>query len=592
MKTNADYLFEVSFEVCNKVGGIYTVVKSKAAEMSKQYKNYFLMGPYYKDKLDVEFEEKKVPQNLESIFNELKKEGIICHYGKWQIKGEPDVILIDFIGFAEKQDYLKSKYWEQYQIDSLGSGWDFIEPLVWSTACGKLIEKFSNLNKDKKIVGHFHEWLSGFGLLHLKSVKSNAKTVFTTHATMLGRTIAGSGENLYDMLDNINPEYEAKKRGVNDKFSTEKACALNTDIFTTVSEITQIEAEKLLGRKAEVLVLNGLDINKFPSFEETSNLHVTSRDKIREFLTYYFYPHYTFDMNHTLTFFIVGRYEFRNKGIDVFIKALGNLNEHLKKKNKKRTVAVLFWIPGDAKNIKSELLENKIFYRHIKNYVESHSREIEKKIVNDIVSNKDLTKRSIFSKDFLINNQRYVKQFKRKNGNPSLTTHNLGNENQDAILNAFKQSGLNNAQEDRVKVILYPVYLTGVDGLIDLPYYEAMCGCHLGVFPSYYEPWGYTPVESAAMGTPAITSDLSGFGMFIKPHLKNKEDDGIFVLERYKKTDDETIKQFTEFLCNFADKDHHERVDSKIDAKELTELTDWKDFVNNYIEAHNKALEK
>ncbi|MFP4111567.1 MAG: glycogen/starch synthase [Candidatus Woesearchaeota archaeon] len=587
METKADYVFEVSFEVCNKVGGIYTVVKSKAAAMKTYYKNYFLIGPYYNDRTDVEFLETEIPEKFREIDEKLKKEGIICHFGKWQIKGEPDTILVDFMGTKDSQNELQKMYWEKYKVDSISSSWDFIEPMLWSTAVGKLIECFGQENKEKKIIGHFHEWLSGFGSLWLKSADSHVKTVFTTHATMLGRSIAGNGRELYNELDNIEPEKTAKELGVMDKFSTEKACAENSDIFTTVSEITGIEAEKLLGKKPDVLVLNGLDEEKFPSFEETSLIHISSKDKIREFLTYFFFPYYQFDMDHTLTFFIVGRYEFRNKGIDLFIKALARLNNYLKEKNSKRTIAALFWIPGDARGIRTELLENKTFYRHIKNYVESHSKEIEKKIVMDIVSNKDLTRRTLFSKEFLISNKRHLNRFRRE-GNPPISTHYLGNEAEDPIEKALRENNLVNNMDDNVKVVHYPVYLNGVDGLIDLPYYEAMCGCHLGVFPSYYEPWGYTPVECASMGVPSLTSDLAGFGRFIKPKLKDRE--GIYVLERFGKSEEESLKNFTDFLCRFSELDHHERVKYKMDAKGSTQLTDWRDFVKFYVEAHNKAL--
>jgi glycogen(starch) synthase len=590
MEVKSEYVFEVSFEVCNKVGGIYTVVKSKAAQMNSHFKNYYLMGPYYKDRQDVEFEETDVPEEFIDVCNELKNEGIECHFGVWQIKGEPKVILVDFEGLKNQENDLKKSYWEHFQIDSLESGWDFIEPLLWSTACGKLIEKFSRKNEGKAISAQFHEWMSGFGQLWIKMTGANVGTVFTTHATILGRSIAGNGMDLYSLLDKIDPEKEAKKLGVSNKFSAERACAQTSNVFTTVSEITSIEAEKLLGRKADVLVLNGLDVGKFPSFEETSFLHIEGREKIREFLTYYFFPYYQFDIDHTLIFFVVGRYEYRNKGLDIFTKALGNLNNYLKKKGSKRTIATIFWIPGDAHGIKTDVLENKTYYRHIKNYVEAHSKDIEKKIVSDIVSSKDLTSRSIFSKEFLLSNKRHLSRFKRQ-GTPPLATHNIGNEENDSILKGFKEQGLNNAEDDRVKVILYPVYLNGVDGLIDLPYYDAMCGCHLGVFPSYYEPWGYTPVESAAMGVPSVCTDLSGFGRFIKPHLKSKTS-GVCVLERYQKSEDEVLSEFTKFLCNYADLEHHERVKYKMDAKNLTQLIDWKEFVKYYIDAHNKSVTK
>jgi len=408
---------------------------------------------------------------------------------------------------------------------------------------------------------------------------------------MLGRSIAGSGDELYGILDHLDPEKEAKKRGVNDKFSVERAAALNADIFTTVSEITAREAEKILGRRAEVLVLNGLDIEKFPTFEETSVKHTNSRKILREFATYYFFPHYTFDMKHALFFFIVGRYEYRNKGIDIFVKALGNLNKKLKEKNSNRTIIAFFWIPTETHGIKVQLLENKTFYRHIKNYVEESEEDRQRRIITELLSGRELTKKTLFTKVFLQQTKRDVLGFRRK-GNPMFSTHNLNNEENDEIISHFKKEGLNNLKEDKVKVISYPVYLTGADGLLDLPYYDAMVGCHLGVFPSYYEPWGYTPLESAALGVPAITSDLSGFGKFIENKTSKQVSSGIFVLKRENRSEKEVVEDFTQMLYTYSTLNHHNRVKNKMDAKKIANLADWKILIENYIKAHNQSLEK
>ena len=591
IKPTADTLFEVSWEICNKVGGIYTVVKSKADRINDKYKNYFLIGPYFKNHADIEFDEETPPEDLISIFEELKNEGIVCHYGSWLIKGEPKTILVDFKGIVSQKDDIKKHLWEDFKIDSMFSNWDFEEPMIWGYAVGRLLDRLSRVYEERKIVVQCHEWLSGFPLLYLKKTNADVGKVFTTHATMLGRSIAGSGDELYGILDHLDPEKEAKKRGVNDKFSVERAAALNADIFTTVSEITAREAEKILGRRAEVLVLNGLDIEKFPTFEETSVKHTNSRKILREFATYYFFPHYTFDMKHALFFFIVGRYEYRNKGIDIFVKALGNLNKKLKEKNSNRTIIAFFWIPTETHGIKVQLLENKTFYRHIKNYVEESEEDRQRRIITELLSGRELTKKTLFTKVFLQQTKRDVLGFRRK-GNPMFSTHNLNNEENDEIISHFKKEGLNNLKEDKVKVISYPVYLTGADGLLDLPYYDAMVGCHLGVFPSYYEPWGYTPLESAALGVPAITSDLSGFGKFIENKTSKQVSSGIFVLKRENRSEKEVVEDFTQMLYTYSTLNHHNRVKNKMDAKKIANLADWKILIENYIKAHNQSLEK
>jgi glycogen synthase len=590
-KVKTDVLFEASFEVCNKVGGIYTVVSSKANITKHYYKNYFLIGPYFEEKAKTDFKLKKLPERFIEAFNNLKNKGIKCYYGVWQIKGEPSTILIDFSSRVHQKDEIKTNIWKDYGIDSYNSKWDYEEPIVWATCVGEVLEELSKVYQNKKIVAQFHEWMSGAALLYLKKQNSSIATVFTTHATMLGRAYAGTGQDLYAKLGDMNPEQEAQKLGVNDKFSTEKACAKHCDVFTTVSEITSIEAEKILGRKADQLLLNGLDISKFPTVEEFSIKHITCRDKIREFLISHFFPYYSFDINHTKFFFIVGRYEFKNKGIDIFIKALGRLNEQLKKENRNENVVAFFWIPQQTHGIKIEILENKNYYRHIKNFVNFHSKKILSNITYDLVSNKDVLKDELFTKDFLHTSKKSIIHFKRK-GVPLLVTHNLNNEKNDPTLHAFANNGLKNNEEDKVKVLLYPVYLDGNDGLIDLAYYDAMAGCHLGVFPSYYEPWGYTPLEAATLGVPSITSDLAGFGRYIETQIRNNDEDGVFVLKRLSKNEDEVVNNFTKILYEFTKKDSREREKNKLHAKELSNLADWKFMIENYIKAHNLAIEK
>ncbi|MBU2561406.1 MAG: hypothetical protein KKD17_03845 [Nanoarchaeota archaeon] len=600
MNNQDRFVFEASWEVCHKVGGIYTVVKSKAALLNEAYPNYFLIGPYFKDIADVEVNEEALPHGFQEVFDELKNEGIVCHFGRWQIKGNPRVILIDFSGYWPKKDAIKKMLWDKFQVDSLFSSGEYDEAIIWSTAAGRFIERFIQKKQERgennlKYVAHFHEWLSGGGLLYLKNSDVKVGTVFTTHATMLGRTLAGSGRNLYDELETINPDAEAKNSGIQAKHTTEKACAQNADVFTTVSEITGIEAEHLLGRKPDVLVLNGLDIEKLPTYEEAAYKHRINREKIHNFLRYYFLPYYYFDIEDTLLLFIVGRYEFKNKGIDLVIQALARLNERLRKEGSKRSVICFIWIPRDVHGVRTDISINKSAYSTIRSFVDDHIPNIEEKIVTNIIKS-GLKKidvsaigGDIFDDEFKHNIKKLEVNF-AKQGNPPLSTHNIPNEYDDIIIRTLIDTGLDNKEDDPVKVIFYPIYLSGVDGLTDLSYYDAMNACHLGLFPSYYEPWGYTPLECAALAVPSMTSDLGGFGRFLLQ--KTTGSSGIYVLKRYKRDMEDVMKEFTDVLYKFAKFNAKERVQQKILAKELANLADWKELIVNYFNAHDLAIKK
>jgi len=593
MEKQADYLFEVSWEICNKVGGIYTVVKSKAAEIMKYYKeNYFAIGPFFPEKVAGEFQEKVPPDKLKHVFEKLRKEGIKCHYGNWLIKGEPNTILVDFSGFASKKDEIKTSLWQNFKIDSLNTQYfDFDEPIIWSYAVGKLIEEIKNVFQDKKIVAQFHEWLAGAGLLYLKQNKVKIGTVFTTHATILGRTMSFANEDLYETFDKINPEKKAYEYGIQAKYLIEKQSAINANVFTTVSEITGLEAEHLLGKKPDILLPNGLDLKKFPTFEEASIKHRLYKERIKEFLMYYFSPYYSFDFDNTLLYFLCGRYEFRAKGIDIFVKALAKLNEKLKKNNSKKTVVAFFWVPGNIRSIKTELLESRAFFDDIKDGIDDNINQIRNKIIYSIVSKKSITEKNIFEEDFMHENKKKVLKLMKK-GNPALATHDLHDEQNDPIIKAFNEAGLLNKKEDRVKVVFYPIYLTGADGLLDLSYYECMQGAHLGVFPSYYEPWGYTPLEAAALGVSSVTTDLAGFGRYVNEKSVQSKTPGIFVLKRLGKKDDEVVKELTNSFYYFSSLSKQERIKNKMEAQRLSSLADWDVLIKNYIEAHNLAIKR
>jgi len=592
MDKKPDMLFEVSWEICNKVGGIFTVVQSKAALIQEHYGNgYFMMGPYFHNKAQAEFQEQMPPEEFKQIFAELQQEGINCHFGKWLIKGTPNTILIECSDFASQKDNIKKELWEKFQIDSLGTTfYDFDEPTIWAYACGKLIEKAASAFQNKQIAMQAHEWLSGAAILYLKARKVRVGCVFTTHATMLGRTMSGHNIDIYNTLDQVDPDAEAKRFGIQSKYSTEKACAHNAEVFTTVSEITGLEAEKLLGKKPDVLLPNGLDMAKFPTFDELSIRHKILKQKIREFLMFYFFPYYSFNLSKTLIFFICARYEYHVKGADLLIKSLSMLNERLKKEKSDKTIVTFFWIPGNNRGVKPLMLENASYFKDIKDNVEESWDYIKNKIITSVVSKKKISTDLLFGDQFS-ELQLKLRRF-QKEGLPPLNTHDLHDEESDPILNGFKAHGLTNKEEDRVKVVFYSTFLTGADGMLDTNYYESIIGSHLGIFPSIYEPWGYTPLEAAALGVASVTADLAGFGKFIdKIHPPGKFP-GVYILKRHNKSFDESTKDLADYLYKYSHLSKPDRVKTKMQARNVAHLADWKTLIKQYYKAHNLAIHK
>ncbi|MGC9032233.1 MAG: glycogen/starch synthase [Candidatus Woesearchaeota archaeon] len=585
-------VFELSWEVCNKVGGIHTVITSKVNYMIDRYKeNYFLVGPYFADKSNKEFQEKLPPEFLKKAFNELKNIGIVCHYGTWVIDGTPNVILVDFTIFSKNKNEIKTELWNNYKIDSLYTEYhDFDEPVIWAHSVGLLVETIKK-TVNSEILVHAHEWLSGAALLYLKSKNANVATVFTTHATIVGRVLSNSGINFYSKLKEWDFDKEAYNYHVQAKHQLEKQTALNADVFTTVSEITSIETEFILGRKADFILPNGLNIKKFPEFDELTIKHNYLKNKVREFLTYYFLPYYNFDISDTLFYFIAGRYEFHAKGIDIFIRALAKLNEMLKKENSKTRIIAFFWIPGNVKAIRHDVLESRKLYQDLKEFVEEEFPEIKQKIIYLLISSKRISEKSLFKESFMLEIKNKILKF-RKKGKPPLSTHELYNEEQDSIISYFNQYGLKNEESDKVKVIYYPIYLTGADGLLDLNYYESMIASHLGIFASAYEPWGYTPLEAAALGISSVTTDLAGFGRYILANRSSYDSktQGIYVLKRFEVDDDKCVEELAKILYQYSKLTKEERIKNKIEANKLSKLADWSVLVKNYFEAHNSAL--
>lgn len=594
----ADFLFEVSWEVCNKVGGINTVIETKIPQTAKRYgREYILVGPYFFDRVKGIFEESVVPDKFRKVCDDLRNAGIVIHYGRWLTDGNPTTILIDFQPLFSAKNSIKRQLWETAKVDSLNAGFDFEEPLVWSWAAGIVIERFAGMMPNRKSVAVFHEWLSGGGLIYLKSQKARVGTVFITHATVMGRSLATAGINIYCrdsegicLMEKLDFESEAYRTGVAAKHQIEKSSANSADVFATVSEITGLEATHILKRSPDMLLPNGLDLETFPTIDENSIRHRLFRERIYRFLLYYFFPYYYVDIDNTLIYFIASRYEFHDKGIDIFIKALGKLNESLKRENSSTSIVVFIWVPSGIRGVRHEIVENRTRFKDIEDSLKDNAEHVMWRLLSDIVGDKPINKETIFTKDFISELKKKVLKFKSDSASPPLCTHDLIDPN-DPITNALLENGLSNREEDKVKVISYPIYLTGADGLLDLTYHEAMQGSHLGVFPSFYEPWGYTPLEAGALGVASVTTDLAGFGRFLL-HRKEYRGEGIFVLERMDKSDDDATGQLAKIMYYFAHVDKRSRIESKLDARNLTKLVDWVNLFENYIAAHNLAVER
>ncbi|MFH1063731.1 MAG: glycosyltransferase [Candidatus Woesearchaeota archaeon] len=596
--SNADTLFEVSWEVCNKVGGINTVIKSKIPYMLQEFgENYYLIGPYFYDKVKGEFQEKVFPEECRNICDGLRELGIVPHYGKWLVEGKPNTILLDFQPLFARKDDIKARLWERYKIDSLDAGFEFDEPMVWSWAAGMLIEMFCRQYTRAKVVAIFHEWISGAGLLYLKYSGTRAGTVFVTHATVAGRSLADAGIDLYcpdekgkRLLEVIDFDSKAYEQRVHSKHQLEKASAHNADVFTTVSDITGLEAEKILQKKPDIILPNGLNFDEFPTMDENSIRHKRYRDKIYHFLLQYFFPYYSLDIENTLIYFITSRYEIHDKGIDVFIRALGKLNQRMRAEATDKNIVAFFWVPSGVRGVKQEIVENKMKFKDIEDSLKDNAEHVMWHLLNTIVADKPITRSAIFTDRFINEIKNKVLKFKNDAPSPPLCTHDLADPN-DRIMQMFRENNLLNDENDRVKVIFYPIYLGGADGLLDLTYYECMQGSHLGVFPSFYEPWGYTPLEAGALGVSSVTTDLAGFGRHILNQRK-KDEGGVFILKRMGIHDDDVVDELSWILNNYATVSKKKRVDYNLEARRLALLADWDILAERYFKSSNIAINK
>jgi phosphorylase/glycogen(starch) synthase len=532
-----EFIFETSWEVCNKVGGIHTVISTKALNIVEEIgDNYILIGP------DVWREEVKNPEFIpdDSLFAEWKgraeSDGLRVRTGRWNIAGRPIVFLLDFTPYFGQQNEIFARFWETYKLDSISGQWDYVEPALFGYAAGKVIESFTTFYHERhNIIAQFHEWMTGTGILYLKKNAPWIATSFTTHATVLGRSVAGNNRPLYGRMKEYIPVQIAREFNVIAKQSLEKTSAAEADVFTTVSEITSRECSHFLGKDVDNVTPNGFEDSFVPSSDQFDEKRKTARQKLitvaEALLGFKLKDDCVLIANS-------GRYEFHNKGVDIFIDSLGELN---RKDDLTKECVAFILMPAYHKGPRQDLA------------------------------------------DILYNNA-------PTNGGDRYLTHSLHYPGSDPVLSRIYANNLDNSQNSRVKLIFVPSYLNGNDGIFNMPYYDLLIGFDLTVFPSYYEPWGYTPLESLMFSIPTITTSLSGFGLWVREYFKDPGN-GISVVERTDDNEKTVISEMRDFMAMFTKLSDQEVVAARKKAHEISRIAMWDSLVQHYFTAYEIALE-
>lgn len=539
-----NYIFETSWEVCNKVGGIYTVLSSRAKTLKDNYQDQLVfIGPDLKQPTaNVDFKEDA------KLFPAWKKAaanfGVKCRIGRWMVPGEPVAVLVDFEPFFEQKNNIYAQAWEVFSVDSIRAYGDYDEASMFSYAAARFAEAVvSNcIEQQAKVIYQAHEWMSGLGMLFLKKQLPRVATIFTTHATSIGRSIAGNNKQLYAYFEGYNGDQMARELHMDAKHSIEKQSALQADCFTTVSSFTDRECKQLLDKAADVVLPNGFENDFVPNRSAFTKVRREARKQILKVagaLTGCEMP------DDTLIVSTSGRNDYRCKGFDVFLESMAQLRAQLNEANSEQQVLALIEVPCWLKGPRADL------------------------------------------QDRLKSKQKATMPLP----NPVIT-HDLHNLNDDRIVQEIWKLGLKNLPTDKVKVLLVPCYLEGNDGIFNMAYYHLLAANDLALYPSYYEPWGYTPLESCAFHTPCVTTDLSGFGQWVDNVLGHSGElkDGVCVIHRTDGNFYEVAQKMCAVVHEMLLLTTKERTEVRNKAAKLANKAQWKHFIKFYYQAYDFAL--
>jgi glycosyltransferase involved in cell wall biosynthesis len=554
-----DYIFESSWEVCNKVGGIYTVLSSRAKTLQDRMKDRIIfIGPdFWKEKESPYFREDK--SLLAEWQFEAKESGLNVRIGRWTVPGEPVAILVDFLPFFEKKNEIYGWLWEHYGVDSLHAYGDYDEASMFSYAAGLVVESLYRYlgervmaKNDFKVVYHANEWMCGLGALYINNKVPQIGTIFTTHATSIGRSIAGNQKPLYDYLFAYNGDQMAGELNMQSKHSIEKQTALHVDCFTTVSDITANECVELLDKPVDVVLPNGFDNSFVPKTATFTKKRKAARRRLLDVANALLGENLDDD---TLIVSTSGRYEFRNKGIDVFVEAMNRL---LRDRDLRKKVVAFIEVPGWVGEPR-----------------------------------KDLQERLAIGEKGKVNSEKSLADESMPLEVP-MVTHWLHNMSHDNVLGMMKYYDMHNRKEDMVKVIFLPCYLDGNDGIVNMSYYDIVLGNDLCIYPSYYEPWGYTPLEAVAFRVPCITTDLAGFGLWANKEFGHygELEDGVKVIHRTDYNYSEVADAIKDTVARFSTMTQKEVDICRKKAEALSKKALWSEFIRYYDEAYDIALRK
>ena len=554
IKLKPDFIFESSWEVCNKVGGIYTVLSTRAKTLQDEMKDRIIfIGPDCWKENDCPYFREDNSLLAEWQW-ETKEQGLKVKVGRWTIPGEPIAILVDFIPFFEKKNEIYGWLWEKYQVDSLHAYGDYDEASMFSYAAGLVVESLYKFNvgrgtfdRSTKVIYHANEWMCGLGALYINNKLPEIGTIFTTHATSIGRSIAGNQKPLYDYLFAYNGDQMAGELNMQSKHSIEKQTAWHVDCFTTVSDITAKECLELLDKPVDVVLPNGFDDSFVPKGAQFTKKRKAARKRLLEVANALLGEQLDDD---TLIISTSGRYEFRNKGIDVFVEAMNRL---LRDRDLKKKVLAFIEVPGWVGEPRKDLQER-----------------LEK-----------------------LNTKHGKLDFSEPLEVPQLT-HWLHNMSHDNVLSMMKYYDMHNRKDENVKVIFLPCYLDGKDGILNMHYYDVVLGNDLCIYPSYYEPWGYTPLEAVAFKVPCITTDLAGFGLWANKVFGHYGElkDGVKVIHRTDYNYSEVADAIKDAVADFSAMTQKQVDDCRKKAEALSKKALWSHFIEYYYEAYDIALAK
>ncbi|MFO7257527.1 MAG: glycogen/starch synthase [Bacteroidota bacterium] len=595
-KFPAAYLIEVSWEICNQVGGIYTVMRSKVPAMVANWgTNYCMLGPYVGRAIQAELE--PLDQTAD-VFGQaaakLRNKGYDVHYAEWLVTGRPRVVLFNPHVIEDKTlNVVKYLLWKNHGIGMPADN-ALINDVVSLAFQVKMFldELMALIEPERPVIAHFHEWMAGLPILDIRRENMRIKTIFTTHATQLGRHLAINSPMFYAHLPFFKWEEEARKFNIETEVRIEFTCANKADLLTTVSAVTARECKHLLKRNPEYILPNGLNIERFEALFEFQNLHATYKDEIHQFVMGHFFQSYSFDLDKTMYFFTSGRYEFKNKGFDLTLEALYRLNQRLKAENADVTVVMFFVTRRDFTHIRPEVLQSRAVMEEIRQTCMAIERQVGKRLFLESTVREDhrLPNLSDFVDDYWKLRYRRIIQSWKSKKNPDVLTHQLVDEEHDEIYQFLKSRNMLNHADDKVKIVYHPDFINSSSPLFAMEYNQFVRGCNLGIFPSYYEPWGYTPLECMASGIPAITSDLSGFGDYLLHHLPQHEDYGLHVIERGKRTFDYSANQLMEVMYNFLQQSRRERIMQRNNVENNSGIFDWLNLISYYQEAYQALL--